>query len=218
MKKKDNKRDVKIGVMIVDDHAGMREALRIMVNSEPDLAVVAEAESGRSAIDLLRHTKADVVLMDGSMPEMNGIEATRQLTHLQPGLKIIGLTLYQEATYLEEMIAAGARGYVSKTGDPTNVAKAIRTVAADETYLDQSVLRHSSPTPQDRPVTGELTAVEIAVLKRLANGRTNAEIAADMNLTLSAVQTHRTTGMKKLNLRSRAELTRVAAARQWLDT
>ena len=218
MKKKNNKRNAKIGVMIVDDHAGMREALRMIVNSEPDLAVVAEAESGRSAIDLLRHTKADVVLMDGSMPEMNGIEATRQLTHLQPGLKIIGLTLYQEAAYLEEMIAAGARGYVSKTGDPTNVAKAIRTVAADETYLDQSVFRRSSPTPQDRPVTGELTAVEIAVLKRLANGQTNAEIAADMNLTLSAVQTHRTTGMKKLNLRSRAELTRVAAARQWLDT
>ena len=218
MKKKNNKGNAKIRVMVVDDHAGMREALRMIVNSEPDLAVVAEAASGRSAIELLRHTKADVVLMDGSMPEMNGIEATRQLSHLQPGLKIIGLTLYQEAAYLEEMIAAGARGYVSKTGDPTNVAKAIRTVAADETYLDQSVFRRPSPTPQDRPVTGELTAVEIAVLKRLANGQTNAEIAADMNLTLSAVQTHRTTGMKKLNLRSRAELTRVAAARQWLDT
>ncbi|HEY4271092.1 MAG TPA: response regulator transcription factor [Candidatus Udaeobacter sp.] len=218
MKKKNNKGNAKIRVMVVDDHAGMREALRLIVNSEPDLAVVAEAESGRSAIELLQHTKADVVLMDGSMPEMNGIEATRQLTELQPRVKIIGLTLYQEATYLEEMIAAGARGYVSKTGDPTNVARAIRIVAADETYLDQSVFRHSSPTPQDRPVTGELTAVEIDVLKRLANGRTNAEIAADMNLTPSAVQTHRTTGMKKLNLRSRAELTRVAAARQWLDT
>lgn len=218
MKKKNTKGDAKIRVMVVDDHPGMREALRIIVNSEPDLTVVSEAESGRSAIDLLRHTKVDVVLMDGSMPEMNGIEATRQLTELQPAVKIIGLTLYQEATYLEEMIAAGARGYVSKTGDPTNVAKAIRTVAADGTYLDQSVFRHSSPAPQDRPVTEELTAIEIAVLKRLANGRTNAEIAADLSLTLSVVQTHRSAAMKKLSLRSRAELTRVAAARQWLDT
>ena len=218
MKKKNSKGEARIRVMVVDDHAGMREALRIIVNSEPDLTVVAEAESGRSAIELLRHTKADVILMDGSMPEMNGIEATRQLTELQPKVKIIGLTLYQEATYLEEMIAAGARGYVSKTGDPTNVAKAIRTVAADETYLDQSVSRRSSPASQDKTVTGELTAVEIAVLKRLANGRTNVEIAADMSLSLSVVQAHRSVAMKKLNLRSRAELMRVAAARQWLDT
>jgi DNA-binding NarL/FixJ family response regulator len=218
MKKKSNKGDAKIRVMVVDDHPGMREALRTIVNEEPDLTVVAEAGSGRSAIELLRHTEADVVLMDGSMPEMNGIEATRQLTELQPKVKIIGLTLYQEATYLDEMIAAGARGYVSKIGDPTNVAKAIRTVAADESYLDRSISRRSAPAPQNKPVSGELTAVEIDVLKRLANGRTNAEIAADMSLALSVVQTHRGAAMKKLNLRSRAELTRVAVARQWLDT
>lgn len=218
MKRKNNKGEAKIRVMVVDDHAGMREALRMIVNSEPDLTVVAEAESGRSAIELLLHTKVDVVLMDGSMPEMNGIEATRKLTQLQPRVKIIGLTLYQEATYLEEMVAAGARGYVSKTGDPTNLAKAIRTVAADESYFDQSVFRHSSPAKQDKPVTEELTADEVAVLRRLANGRTNAEIATDMNLTLSAVETYRSAAMRKLNLRSRAELTRVAAARYWLDT
>ena len=171
--------------MLVDDHAGMREALRITINSEPDLTVVAEADSGQSALELLPGTKPDVVLMDGSMPNMNGIEATRRLIELQPSMRIIGLTLYQEATYLEEMVAAGARGYVSKTGDPANVTKAIRAIAAGETFFHKSVTRRSSTAEQVPAVTEELSVDQLAVVKRLANGRTNAEIAAELDLTLS---------------------------------
>ena len=183
--------------MLVDDHAAMRDALRMIVNSEPDLIVVAEADSGRSALELLPRTKPDVVLMDGSMPKMNGLEATRRLIELQPAMRIIGLTLYQEATYLEDMIAAGARGYVSKTSDPTNVTKAIRAIAAGETYFDQSVTRRFSTAAQDRAIAEELSADQLAVMKRVANGRTNAEIAAELDLTISAVETQRTAAMKK---------------------
>ena len=203
--------------MLVDDHAGMREALRITINSEPDLTVVAEADSGQSALELLPRIKPDVVLMDGSMPNMNGIETTRRLIELQPSVRIIGLTLHQETVYFEEMVAAGARVSVSKTGDPANVTKAIRAVATGKTHFHKSATRRSSTAAQVPADTEELSEDQLAVVKRLANGRTNAEIAGELNLTISAVETHRTAAMKKLKLRSRAELARVAVTRHWLD-
>jgi len=195
--------------MLVDDHSGMREALRKIINSEPDLTVVAEANGGRAALELLGRSKPDVVLMDGSMPEMNGIETTRQLKQLHSAVRIIGLTLYEEATYLEEMVAAGASGYMLKAGEPANVVKAIRAVAAGGTYFDKAVPRRSSAGMQNRPLLRQLTADEMAVMKLLADGQTNAEIAADLELALPVVERHRAAAMKKLGLRSRAELVRL---------
>jgi len=204
--------------MLVDDHAGMREALRTIIDAEPDLTVVAEADGGRAALKLLRRTKPDVILMDGSMPEMSGMEATRQLKRLQPGVKIIGLTLYDEAAYLQEMIAAGAKGYVLKTSAPANVTKAIRTVVSGGSYFDKVVPSRSYASSEDEAVVEELSESELAVIKRLADGRTNVEIAADLEFTLPLVESYRATAMKKLGLRSRAELVRVAVQRHWLNT
>jgi DNA-binding NarL/FixJ family response regulator len=209
VKKKNNQAEKKIRVMLVDDHSGMREALRKIINSNPDLTVVAEANGGRAALELIGRSKPDVILMDGSMPEMNGIETTRQLKQLHSGVRIIGLTLYEEATYLEEMVAAGASGYVLKAGEPAKVVKAIRAVAAGGTYFDKVVPRRSSAGMQNRPLLGQLTADEMAVMKLLADGQTNAEIAADLELALPVVERHRAAAMKKLGLRSRAELVRL---------
>jgi DNA-binding NarL/FixJ family response regulator len=128
---------------------------------------------------------------------------------------VIGLTLYESTTYLEDMIAAGAKGYVSKTGTPTNVAEAIRAVAAGRTYFDKNIPRRSSASAQKQTVVDDLSADELAVLKRIANGQTNDEIASDLEVTLPVVERRRTAAMKKLNVRSRAELARVAAQRQW---
>jgi DNA-binding NarL/FixJ family response regulator len=214
MKKKKKQSKAKIRVLLVDDHAGMREALRTFINSEPDLAVVAEAD-GNSAIDVFGRTTPDVVLMDGSMPGKNGIEVTHELRQLQPAVRVIGLTLYESSTYLEDMIAAGAKGYVSKTGTPTNVAEAIRAVAAGRTYFDKNIPRRSSASAHSQSVVDDLSADELAVLKRIANGQTNDEIASDLEVTLPVVERRRTAAMKKLNVRSRAELARVAAQRQW---
>jgi DNA-binding NarL/FixJ family response regulator len=125
--------------------------------------------------------------------------------------------LYEESTYLEEMIAAGARGYVVKTGAPTKVVDAIRAVAAGRTYFDKDVPRRASATAQDQPVIEELSAEELAVIKCVADGQTNAEIATDLKLTPAVVERHRTAAMKKLNLRSRAELARLAALHHWLS-
>jgi DNA-binding NarL/FixJ family response regulator len=211
MKKKNNRSGVKIRVMIVDDHAGMRDALRTILNSEPDLTVVAEADSGHNALELFTRTTPDVVLMDGSMPGMSGIEATRQLRLVEPAVRIVALTLYQESAYLEEMIAAGARGYVSKTGAHTSVTDAIRAVAAGRTYFDKDIARRSSMAAQDEALIEQLSTDELAVVKRLANGQTNVEIATELELTVPVVERRRSAAMKKLNLRTRTELARLAA-------
>ena len=113
------------------------------------------------------------------------------------------------------MVAAGAKGFVSKTGPPTNVADAIRAVAAGRTYFDESIPRRFSASAHYETVIEELSADELGVLKRVANGQTNDEIAADLELSLSIVETHRTAAMKKLNVHNRAELARLAAQRQW---
>jgi len=215
MKKKIEQSERKIRVLLVDDHAGMRDALRTFINSEPDLTVIAEAVNGQSALDVFRRTTPDVVLMDGSMPGKNGIEVTHELRQVQPAVRVIGLTLYESSTYLEDMVAAGAKGYVSKTGAPSNVAEAIRAVAAGRTYFDENIPRHSSASAQNQTTADNLSADELAVLKRVANGQTNDEIAADLEVALPVVQRRRSAAMKKLNVRSHAELARVAALRQW---
>jgi NarL family two-component system response regulator LiaR len=215
MKKKKNQSEAKIRVLLVDDHAGMRDALRTFINSEPDLAVVAEAASGHAALDVFRRATPDVVLMDGSMPGKNGIEVTHELRQFQPAVRIIGLTLYESSTYLEDMIAAGAKGYVSKTAAPTKIAEAIRAVAAGRTYFDENIPRRSSPPVRNQPEMDELSKDEAAVVKRVADGQTNAEIAAALEVSLPVVERHRAAAMRKLNVRSRAELARVAAQRQW---
>jgi len=202
-------------VQLVDDHAGMREALRTFIDGEPDLTVIAEADGGHTALDEFKRTMPDVVLMDGSMPGKNGIQITHELRQFQPAVKIIGLTLYESSTYLEDMIAAGAKGYVSKSGPPIKVAEAIRAVAAGKTYFDESIPRRFSASPHNRAAIEELNTDELAVLKRVANGQTNIEIAADLELSLTMVAKFRTAAMKKLNVRSRADLARVAAQYHW---
>lgn len=215
MKRKKKQGEAKIRVLLVDDHAGMRGALRMFINSERDLAVVAEATNGDTALDEFRRTTPDVVLMDGSMPGKNGIQVTHELRQLQPEVKVIGLTLYESSTYLEDMVAAGAKGYVSKTGEPTKVADAIRAVAAGKTYFDENIPRRSSATSLGALTIDDLSEDEVAVVKRLVEGQTNAEIAAALEISVPVVERRRSAAMKKLNVRSRAELARTAAERQW---
>lgn len=203
--------------MLVDDHARLREALRRVINFEPDLEVVAEADGGAAALELLPRTKPDVIIMDGSMPELNGIETTRQVRQLQPDAKIVGLTLYNEPAYLEEMVAAGASGYLVKTGAPGNLMDAIRIVNRGGTYFDPAIpRRQAAAAASGPPAVTDLTADELAVAKLIVNGETNSEIALSLSLTLPAVETHRLAVMKKLGLRSRAGLVRFAAEHNWL--
>jgi len=214
MKKK--RRPEKVRVMLVEDHAVLRDTLRNLINRQPDLEVVGEANGGRAALQLFPRIKPDVVLMDGSMPDMSGIETTRRLKQIQPKAKIIGLTFYGESTYLEEMAAVGASGFLVKTSEPENVMNAIRIVSDGGTYFDPAIPRRSAPAVRAASATERLTGDELAVAKFLANGRTNAEIAVSLGLKIPTVEKHRASAMKKLGLHSRAGLVRLAAERHWL--
>ena len=214
MRKKRKQSETKIRVLLVDDHPAMREALRRFINLQPDLSVVAEAD-GHTALEVFARTTPDVVLMDGSMPGKNGIEVTHDLRQVDPAVKVIGLTLYESCAYLEDMIAAGAKGYVLKTGAATHVAAAIRAVVAGKNYFDESIPRQSAVSAKNETVADDLSTEERAVLKAVANGQTNDEIAAELEVPLAVVEKRRTAAMKRLNVRSRAELARVAALRQW---
>jgi DNA-binding NarL/FixJ family response regulator len=217
MKTAETKR-ARIRVMLVDDHRGIRAALRGIIDAEPDLAVVADAQSGQAAIDLVERAKPDIVLMDGSMPGMSGVEATRQLRQLQPMLKVITLTLYEQNTYLEEMVSAGAVGYVLKTSSPENIIEAIRVVSAGGTYFDPAVPPQRARAAQrpEPPNPGDLTPNELNIARRVGKGQSNAEIANSLGLNISVVEKRRAAVMKKLGLRTRAELVGLAANRHWL--
>jgi DNA-binding NarL/FixJ family response regulator len=206
----------KIRVMIVDDHAVMRHALRTILETEEDLAIVAEADGGQAALELFSSAQPDVVLMDGSMPDMNGMETTRRLRQLAPEVKVIGLTLYEQTGYLEEMISVGASGYLLKTGSPSTVVQAIQIVAGGGTYFEPSIPRRTKTVVEEHETAGELSPEELAVAKLLAEGQTNSELAEALSLTKGEVATRRSTVMKKLGLRTRAELVRLANERHWL--
>ena len=198
MRRKRRQSDAKIRVLLVDDHSGMRDALR---TSSICSRICGRGGScyGHSALDVFRSAAPDVVLMDGSMPGMNGIETTHQLRQLQPAIRIIGLTLYESSAYLEDMIAAGAKGYVSKTGAPTQRSRRNPCGCRRENLFDENIPRRSSASAQSQTVVDNLSADELAVLKRVANGQTNDEIAADLEVTLPLVERRRTAAMKKLN-------------------
>ena len=207
-----------IRVMVVDDHPVMRSALHSVLEAEEDFVVVAEADGGRAALDLFEEAKPDVILMDGSMPDMSGMETTHQLRQRDPGAKVIGLTLYEQTTYLEEMIRVGARGYVLKTGSPRDITKAIRIVAAGGTCFDPSIPRRAAESAAaQKAIDAALDPEELAVAKLVAQGQTNAEIAETLGLAPKEVTSRRAAAMKKLGLRTRAQLVRLANERHWLD-
>ena len=207
----------KIRVMVVDDHIFMRAALRTVINLEDDLLLVAEMESGEAAIAALALARPDIVLMDSSMSGMNGMETTRRLRELQPDLKIIGITLYDETSYLEEMIDLGASGYVLKSGSPSEIIKAIRTVAADGTWFDPSIPRRVHASGGGGTMSERLSNEELEVAKFLANGQTRNEIATSLGLSVAQVDARRQAAMSKLGARNRTELARVAKERGWLQ-
>lgn len=215
MKAKKTKEE-KIRVMVVDDHELMRSALRAIISAEGDFVLAAEVASGEAAIASVNQAKPDVVLMDGSMPGMNGIEASRGLRRLRPDLKIIGLTLYDQTTYLEEMIGVGASGYVLKTGSPSDIVTAIRVVAKGGTYFAPSIARQGQAASPEPRSTEKLSKEELEVAKLLAKGFTKSEIATSLGWSATEVEERRIAAMRKIGLRNRAELVRLATERGWL--
>lgn len=205
-----------IRLLLVDDHAVVRSGLRMLLQAQPDMRIVGEAESGTEAIHQVRLHRPDVVLMDIQMPDMNGIEATKEIKKMSASTAVLALTMHEDDQYFFEMLRAGASGYVPKRAAPDELVSAIRTVSQGQVFLYpslaarlvQSYLGH--PTAADTPPAEELTPREQEVLTLIAEGLTNPEIADKLVISAKTVDRHRENIMRKLNLHSRVDLVKYA--------
>jgi two-component system response regulator NreC len=207
----------KIRVLIVDDHAIVRQGIRLILTGQADLEVVAEAEDGGDALRLIEQQRPDVVLMDLAMPGINGLQATREIGKRWPDIRVIALTVHDDEEYLFEMITAGASGYVLKGADPADLVDAIRAVRKGEIFLQPPLTTKLVRDYLRRMRTGEagdgydsLSVREHQVLSLIGEGHTAQEIAGILTISVSTVQTHRAHIMEKLNLRSRPVLMKYA--------
>ncbi|MDQ7849574.1 MAG: response regulator transcription factor [Armatimonadota bacterium] len=207
----------KIRVVIADDHAVVREGVKMILSREPDIEIVGEAGNGREALDLVAKTRPHVVVMDISMPEMGGVEATRRVKEAYPKVNVLALTMHEDESYVFQLLKAGASGYVLKRGAAQDLVQAIRSAARGEAFLYPSVARSVLADYLKRVEAGEerhrfdgLTEREREILALIAEGLSNQEIAQKLFISIKTVQTHRTHIMEKLDLHNRAQLVRYA--------
>ncbi|MBN1260682.1 MAG: response regulator transcription factor [Anaerolineae bacterium] len=210
-----NKHPTRIRIIVVDDQTLVREGLASLLALTPGLEVVGTAGDGHEALALVAARSPDVVLMDVRMPGMNGVAATREIRARNPAPHVIVLTTFADDTYVFESLRAGASGYLLKSADPDHLAAAIRTVHAGGTILDpavaQKVLRRLTESSATEPIfTERLTAREREVLRLVARGMTNAEIAADLYLAEGTVRNHVSHILEKLGARDRTHAARLA--------
>jgi DNA-binding NarL/FixJ family response regulator len=204
-----------IRILLVDDHAILREGLRALLSYYPDVEVVGEAEDGAQAIECVKHLSPDIVLMDIAMPGMNGLEATRRICQIYPETRVLILTQYEDQPYVLPLLRAGASGYVVKRALGTDLIHAVRTVAGGESFLYPSVattVLEQLRQPEQAFTQDEkaLTPRELEILRRVARGVTSRQIAVELNISVKTVEWHRGNLMSKLELRSVAELVRYA--------
>ena len=203
-------------IIVADDHQIVRDGLRSLLDSEPDIDVIAEAENGRKTIQLVREFMPDVVVMDITMPDLNGIEATRQILDEFPQVKIIALSMHHHEQFVSGMLMVGASGYLLKDCSVDELTAAIRAATKGEVYLSPGVanvvlknyLRQLKESGKSIPPL--LTPRETEVLQLVSEGKTSKEIASIMHISAKTVDTHRRQMMAKLNVSSIAQLTKYA--------
>jgi two-component system, NarL family, response regulator NreC len=212
----------KLRIILAEDHETIRDGLKLLVNSRSDMEVVGEADNGKTALQLAEEFSPDVVVMDISMPELNGLQATKKLKDKSPQVKVLILTRHGERGYLQELLRAGASGYVLKQSKSEELIRAILAVAAGRTYLDPAVteravtqLRESGRVPRKAP-NANLTAREADVLRLIALGYVNKEVAARLNLSIKTVEAHKSNAMNKMGMKSRVDIVRYAILQDWL--
>ena len=209
---------------MAEDHNTVREGIKMLVNAQPDMEVIGEADNGNAAITQTRALNPDMLVMDISMPELNGLKATEKLRKEFPELKILTLTRHTDDGYLQQLIKAGVNGYVLKQSAPTELINAIRTVRAGRSYVDSELTqkllgRYTGRTAG--PLRGEgakdISDRESEVLRFIAWGYSNKEIATRLDLSVKTVEAHKSNAMRKLNMRSRIDIVRYAILQGWLE-
>lgn len=203
-------------IVLADDHALVRQGFRALLNAMTDFEVVGEAANGRDALRLIRSLTPDVVLMDISMPELNGLDATAHALREQPRLKVIIVSMHTTEAYVIEALRAGAAGYLLKDADADELQRAIRSVVRGERYLAPAVSHHLIDAylrgDRGEPASDDdaLSPRQREVLQLIAEGRSTREIAERLNLSIKTIETHRTQLMQRLDIFDVAGLTRYA--------
>ena len=213
---------VVIRIVLADDHVAVRQGLKLLIEAQPDMQVVAEASDGSGAVEQARALKPEVVVMDISMPGVNGLVATRALRAQVPGTAVIILTRHGDDAYLQELLRAGAAGYVLKQSPAAELLQAVRAVAAGGQYLDSTLTARVTAGFVGRKSKGlnqpgaALTERESEVLSLIASGYSNKEIAAQLDLSVKTVEVHKANSMRKLGLTGRIDIIRYAILQDWL--
>jgi len=209
-----------IRIIIADDHLLLRQGLQVLIETEPDMVVVGQADSGKSIVRLTLAEQPDVVVMDVSMPGGDGIEATAHILRDCPTVRVVGLSRHSDPGYARRLFEAGAVGYVVKKTSVVELVKAIRVVFAGGIYVD-TVMK---PLLKDRPFglanarqPGALTDRETDVLRQIARGLSNKEIALDLKISVKTVEYHKARCSAKLHLSSRADIVKYAISQRWLE-
>lgn len=210
-----------IKVLLADDHAIVRHGLRGIIEESGAMTVVAEAADGKSAIELAKTKTPDVAVVDISMPDIDGLEVTAQLKHYCPDLPVLILTMHEEDQYVIRAIEAGAKGYITKQSAPEQLVDAIHKVTAGGRYLTEAAaeaLALRVAKGAKKSFLDTLSRRELQVLRRLAMGHTNREIAEAYGISIKTVDTYRLRLLKKLNLRNNAEISRFAIQNHLVET
>ena len=213
----------KLRVFVADDHAVLRDGLKALVNAQPDMEIVGEADNGRTAHEQAKELIPDILLMDIWMPGLNGVQATELIKADCPEIKILALTAYKDRSYLNQLLKIGASGYVLKLSAADELIDAIRAVAAGGIYLDpQMADRITEEYVRSQFLKGEvrqreLTAREEEVLRLIAQGYSNKEISNELKIAVKTVESHKANIMQKLELKNRTEIVRYAVRQGWLQ-
>lgn len=215
---------MRLRILVADDHAVLREGLTLLINGQPDMAVIAQAANGREAVQLAKEREPDVAVLDVSMPELGGAEATEHIREQCPRTRVLALTRHADQAYLRRLFQAGATGYVLKKSAAEALINAIRIVAQGDIYLEPGLAGPllertlgQARTSRARRVQAGLSSREEEVLRAIAWGRSNKEIAGELGLSIKTVESYKAAATEKLQLRTRADIVRYAVTRGWLS-
>ncbi len=216
----------KLRVLLVDDHTVVRQGLRVLLEAEPDIRIVGEAETGRQAVQLARKHLPDVVVMDIAMPMLNGLEATRQIIKEAPGTKVLVLSSYSDDEYVHQLTEAGAAGYLLKQTAASDLIKAVREARRGNAFFSPAISKrlldhYREAFMKGMPVrkrTDLLTSREAEVLQLIAEGKPNKQIASELCISIKTVEKHRQQVMNKLNIHDVAGLTRYAISKGIIES
>ena len=215
--------DTRLRILLADDHVTVRQGLKMLIDSQDDMTVVSEASDGAAAVEQARTIRPDVVVMDISMPGMNGLVATRTLKQIQPDSVVVILTRHGDDAYLQELLRSGADGYVLKQSAASELLQAIRATAVRGQYLDSALTARVTAgflakSGRKAQVTGvSVSERESEVLRLIAAGYSNKEIAAQLELSVKTVEVHKANAARKLGLKGRIDIVKYALLQGWLS-